>query len=42
MVRPLSARAFWLLNRVVCINLSGLFVELLLLAMMGFARPRPS
>ena len=27
MVRPRFARALWLLNRVVCINLSGLFVE---------------
>ena len=27
MVRPRSARALRLLNRVVCINLSGLFVE---------------
>ena len=43
MVRPRSASVFWPLDLLVCINLSGLLLELcVLLAMMGSARPRPS
>ena len=42
MVRPRSASVFWPLDLLVCINLSGLLLELcVLLAMMGSARPRP-
>ena len=43
MVRPRSASVIWPLDLLVCINLSGLLLELcVLLAMMGSARPRPS
>lgn len=42
MVRLRSASVFWLLDRLVFINLSGLLLEFCVpLAMMGSARPRP-